>query len=826
MTTPRCSRRCECPDCLIGKGEFCGTASTAIAGFTEYSGSWETDGLCNLVGGGPGTIRFDTPHPEGLAGKQNLLVKFKFPTEATVAVAVVQQNGGYDEFQTCYADDITPDFTLTYDGQTTSTLTFTSTAADVTAALEALSNIGSGNVICVERQVLNAHLVAFQIAFTRTAGPQTTQAGDLSLMDLPEMVRTPTTVDLYNITVRDGSYVACKQRVQLHNASGGTFTLTFDGQTTGTIAWNASAATVQTALEALSNIAPGDINVVLNATSDWTVEFLGFYGSVPVMTGDGSGLTFTPITGLVRVRGLVGLEDADNYLAAEVYLDDSGCSYLKLYKVSGGSDTQLGDDQPIPAGYYGTSIILRVCWAPGLASGSGGSSGNGTLRASVTDLSGAELAYGNQANTTAIGLYTGLSIETSSSILFWDFYYKYMGDILGDPVIHCSECNTPCPISRDNFSDSAKSACLWSGSFSVSGGKMNTTGRTKHLVFGPQLKSTMVATANVLDGASISVKMTINDDDAGAALEAVYETDADSRTLTIYRDGVELDTTTEDDVTFPGTPVETVFEICFDGHTLSAECGGLCVLQATSEIPGGKWASLDGTGTWDNYTLGKTKSLADPPDRCERCGCVRPAVCTDCCGGNVLDNAYLVDLGSGTWHWRPCDTNPFNTSSCLACEHAQGEFIVEATAELACSWTYVRYDDCDWGYCCGLGAPGWVFGILLALYKDGPSDPRPGFCRWMAVVTMESDYLGCDGGVQCIDDDGVTLLHSGSRQSVAYSSDYLEDPNRQDKCDDLPITLTKVPYGECAGSTSIFCTNGLCPCRGDLPDTITVSKIV
>ena len=28
----------------------------------------------------------------------------------------------------------------------------------------------------------------------------------------------------------------------------GTFTLTFDGQTTGTIAWNASAATVQSAL--------------------------------------------------------------------------------------------------------------------------------------------------------------------------------------------------------------------------------------------------------------------------------------------------------------------------------------------------------------------------------------------------------------------------------------------------------------------------------------------------------------------------------------------------------------------------------------------------
>lgn len=42
--------------------------------------------------------------------------------------------------------------------------------------------------------------------------------------------------------------------------TGGTFTLTFGGQTTGNIAYNASAATVQTALRALSSI--GSPNVV------------------------------------------------------------------------------------------------------------------------------------------------------------------------------------------------------------------------------------------------------------------------------------------------------------------------------------------------------------------------------------------------------------------------------------------------------------------------------------------------------------------------------------------------------------------------------------
>lgn len=41
----------------------------------------------------------------------------------------------------------------------------------------------------------------------------------------------------------------------------GTFTITWSGQTTAAIAWNATAAAVQAALEALSNIAVGDVAV-------------------------------------------------------------------------------------------------------------------------------------------------------------------------------------------------------------------------------------------------------------------------------------------------------------------------------------------------------------------------------------------------------------------------------------------------------------------------------------------------------------------------------------------------------------------------------------
>jgi len=77
--------------------------------------------------------------------------------------------------------------------------------------------------------------------------------------------------------------------------TGGTFTLTYDGQTTATIAFNAAASAVQTALEALSNIAPGDVTCGGGALpgSPVTVTFGGSLADEDVaqMTGSAVGLT-------------------------------------------------------------------------------------------------------------------------------------------------------------------------------------------------------------------------------------------------------------------------------------------------------------------------------------------------------------------------------------------------------------------------------------------------------------------------------------------------------------------------------------------------------
>src|SRR5262249_19935723 len=77
------------------------------------------------------------------------------------------------------------------------------------------------------------------------------------------------------------------------NPTGGTFTLSFGGQTTSAIAYNASAAPVQSALQALSSIGSGNALVANPTGSAWIVRFAGTLASAvqAAITGNGSGLT-------------------------------------------------------------------------------------------------------------------------------------------------------------------------------------------------------------------------------------------------------------------------------------------------------------------------------------------------------------------------------------------------------------------------------------------------------------------------------------------------------------------------------------------------------
>ena len=76
------------------------------------------------------------------------------------------------------------------------------------------------------------------------------------------------------------------------NGTGGTFTITYSGQTTTARGFDDTAAEIQTALEALSNIAPGDV-LVTGEAGAWYVEFIGTLAATNVsqMTVDNTSLT-------------------------------------------------------------------------------------------------------------------------------------------------------------------------------------------------------------------------------------------------------------------------------------------------------------------------------------------------------------------------------------------------------------------------------------------------------------------------------------------------------------------------------------------------------
>lgn len=108
--------------------------------------------------------------------------------------------------------------------------------------------------------------------------------------------------------------------------TGGTFTLTFDGQETDPIDYDATAGEVQTALEALPNLTPGDVTAGGGPLPDTPVT-LTFGGSlagtdVPLIVADGSSLTggTTPdVAVAVTTPGVDG--DTIGWRAPEVNTD-------------------------------------------------------------------------------------------------------------------------------------------------------------------------------------------------------------------------------------------------------------------------------------------------------------------------------------------------------------------------------------------------------------------------------------------------------------------------------------------------------------------------
>lgn len=107
--------------------------------------------------------------------------------------------------------------------------------------------------------------------------------------------------------------------------TGGSFTLTYSGQTTASIAYNATAADVKAALEALSNLASGDVFASGNAGGPYTVGLTPNH-STTTITASAAGLTggSSPSITITRIGTLASINNG--YYDAYLRTRAAGCA--------------------------------------------------------------------------------------------------------------------------------------------------------------------------------------------------------------------------------------------------------------------------------------------------------------------------------------------------------------------------------------------------------------------------------------------------------------------------------------------------------------------
>lgn len=114
--------------------------------------------------------------------------------------------------------------------------------------------------------------------------------------------------------------------------SGGTFTLSFGGQTTAAIAWNASALTVQGALENLTSIGEGNVVVTGALGGPWTITFQGTLGdaaqvllthNIASLTGGTPAMTHAEVTAGVAGNVAVGANQTPSFAAGALSLQEA-----------------------------------------------------------------------------------------------------------------------------------------------------------------------------------------------------------------------------------------------------------------------------------------------------------------------------------------------------------------------------------------------------------------------------------------------------------------------------------------------------------------------
>ncbi|MDE2101386.1 MAG: hypothetical protein KGL39_29330, partial [Patescibacteria group bacterium] len=278
-------------------------------------------------------------------------------------------------------------YSLSWNGDTTTSLPYNASASDVQTALNALPNVSGAS----------GTYHVFGVSFQGSLGgaPQPLISG----------VGTPTAGNATVTVTELQKGVAATNAVQTitlpQGATGGTWTFTLNGQTTSAIAFNApasGASSVQSAIAALSGVGVGNVTVTGTYNTSFTVTFSGAMGGKQIAAGtvDASGLAGFPATVTELTKGAaavpevqnVGFQTGNPEGGVQLYLNGPGNgSFAFVYNGTTGSYITVHPDNSNPDAPPSTAAVTAALNSiPAL---------NGNVSVSVDPVQEADFGWGN-----------------------------------------------------------------------------------------------------------------------------------------------------------------------------------------------------------------------------------------------------------------------------------------------------------------------------------------------------------------------------------------------------------------------------------------------
>ncbi|MBC8472470.1 MAG: flagellar hook-basal body complex protein [Planctomycetes bacterium] len=278
--------------------------------------------------------------------------------------------GESDGFQIAGVSDLYVPYGVPMPAQLTSTMTLSGNlSSDATLQTAQTQVLGSnvsytaggtaavGNTLIADLTEYTGTLNSGTITFSGYK-PDGTALGSSPTTDLTMDITATTTLNdvLTWLNTNEGTAAIDEQQTISSTATGGTFTMSFGGQTTGALTWDDSAADIQAALEALSTIGAGNVTCAGGPLpAGVTATFAGTLAGqdAAMITVDNTNMTggtasIAETTKGRAVQGVLGSTATASLLNGQLRITDTASGYSKSDLVM----TYSGDGTLTMPGYF------------------------------------------------------------------------------------------------------------------------------------------------------------------------------------------------------------------------------------------------------------------------------------------------------------------------------------------------------------------------------------------------------------------------------------------------------------------------------------------